>query len=101
MRITTPWLLAIFLTTTAHGQTQLPGQPVTPLTQGQSQNGASYQLQQYQGQLEGKLVSVYLYEGPLGQGSIVSGVPMDEAIAHVCRQHAQKRWLPAEGDRGE
>jgi hypothetical protein len=78
----------------AHAQMNLPGKPIGPGLDGACASGASYKLQLYLGELNGKPLKTYLYEGPLGTGSVVSNDTMETAKAFVCREKGDQQWLP-------
>ncbi len=78
----------------AQAQTTL----TSPLVEGQCSNGVAYKLQTYQQHHAGQLVKGYAYEGPLGQGTVLSAVPMDQAKRLVCKEPGVGRWLPDDGD---
>lgn len=85
-------LLAVW--TLAQAQTTL----TSHLVEGQCSNGAAYKLQTYQHHHEGQVVKGYAYEGPLGQGTVLSTVPLDQAKRQVCKEPGVGRWLPDDGD---
>jgi hypothetical protein len=78
----------------AQAQTTL----TSPLMEGQCSNGAAYKLQTYQQHLAGQQVKGYAYEGPMGQGTVLSTVPLDQAKRLVCKETGVGRWLPDDGD---
>jgi hypothetical protein len=78
----------------AQAQTTL----TSPLVEGQCSNGAPYKLQTYRENHQGQQVSGYAYEGPVGQGTVLSSVPLDQARRYVCKEAGIGRWLPDDGD---
>jgi hypothetical protein len=86
----------LVLTTVTYAQTQ----PVwtSPLVEGQCTNGDTYKLQSYRQDQDGRQVNGYAYEGPLGQGTVLSSVALDQAKRHVCKESVLSRWLPDDGD---
>ena len=78
----------------AQAQTTL----TSPLVEGQCSNGAVYKLQTYQQHHAGQQVKGYAYEGPLGQGTVLSTVPLAQAKRLVCKEPGVGRWLPDDGD---
>jgi hypothetical protein len=79
-------------------QAQAPTTWTSPLMEGTCTNGAPYKLQSYRVEHSEKLAVGYAYEGPLGQGTVLSSVSVEQAKRHVCKESAVGRWLPDDGD---
>ena len=69
-----------------------------PLMEGTCANGAPYKLQSYRVVHNEQSVTGYAYEGPLGQGTVLSSVSVEQAKRHVCKESGVGRWLPDDGD---
>lgn len=89
-------MVLVFLSGLAVAQAQTV--LTSPLEEGQCSNGAAYKLQTYQQQHAGQQVKGYAYEGPLGQGTVLSTVSLDQAKRLVCKEPGVGRWLPDDGD---
>ncbi len=70
----------------------------SPLVEGKCANGESYKLQSYRQDQGGQPVNGYAYEGPLGQGTVLSSLTLDQAKRHVCKDPGVGRWLTDDGD---
>ena len=86
------------LVLTAVTNAQSPPVWTSPLEVGQCANGDTYKLQSYRQDQGGLQVNGYAYEGPLGQGTVLSSVALDQAKRHVCKEEVLSRWLPDDGD---
>lgn len=95
INVLTAWCLLV-LTAVANAQT--PPVWTSPLVEGQCANGVTYKLQSYRQDQDGRQVNGYAYEGPLGQGTVLSSVALDQAKRHVCKESVLSRWLPDDGD---
>ena len=82
----------------AASHAQGPATWTSPLMEGKCTNGADYKLQSYRMELAGLPVNGYAYEGPLGQGTILSSVSVEQAKRLVCKEAGGGRWLPDDGD---
>ena len=90
-------VLALWIAAGA-SQAQAPATWTSPLMEGTCVNGAPYKLQSCRAVHNEQSVTGYAYEGPLGQGTVLSSVSVEQAKRHVCKESGVGRWLPDDGD---
>ena len=90
-------VLALWIAAGA-SQALAPATWTSPLMEGTCANGAPYKLQSYRVEQSGQPADGYAYEGPLGQGTVLSSVSVDQAKRHVCKESDVGRWLTDDGD---
>jgi hypothetical protein len=90
-------VLALWIAAGA-SQAQAPATWTSPLMEGTCANGAPYKLQSYRVEQSEKPAVGYAYEGPLGQGTVLSSVSVEQAKRHVCKETSAGRWLSDDGD---
>jgi hypothetical protein len=81
----------------AHADTSGPLRPNVSKIEGLCKNGKDYfkMTISHDGyiSLDKKVMSLYVYQGPLGTGYIPSNVPYEKARIFVCKETSE-RWLP-------
>lgn len=90
-------VLALWIAAGA-SQAQAPAMWTSPLMEGTCANGAAYKLQSYRVVHNEQPVTGYAYEGPVGQGTVLSSVSVEQAKDYVCKEARVGRWLPDDGD---